>query len=122
MDTELISHVKSMVYLKTNNGIEAFSVSNIIYFFIENGRVKMVLYKGKAVLLRYSLTKLEAIFSTYQFYRCHAKILINLTHFRYYNHKSSIVVLNNNIKISVAYDRKTAFYQLVNNLLASTSC
>jgi DNA-binding LytR/AlgR family response regulator len=116
MDITPTSPLSTMVSLKTTKGIEFFSAQNIIYFFIENREVKTLLHDGQIVKVFHSLAELQTIVSMFHFHRCHAKCLINLTHVRCYNHKTSSVELSNNIIVKVAFDRKTEFKQLIYNI------
>ena len=105
------------ISLKTANGIEIFNIADIIYCFIENREVEIVLLNGQTTRLFHSLTEFEAMLVPFHFYRCHAKNVINFAHVRLYNHKTGSLKLSNNIEIKVAWDRKVKFRQLIYNLL-----
>lgn len=111
----------STVYLKTDNGITLFTISNIICFNIDNDEVIAMQHDEQIENVRHSLTELEHILPTAQFFRIHAKSLINLTHVRCYNHKTCCVTLSNNQKLIVACKRKVTFKHLLYNEIAHLS-
>lgn len=105
------------ISLKTANGIEIFEIADIIYCFIETREVEIVLLNGQQTRVFHSISDLEAIFSPFDFYRCHAKNVINFEHVRLYNHKTGSLGLSNNIELKVAWDRRVNFKQLIYSLL-----
>jgi DNA-binding LytR/AlgR family response regulator len=109
------------ISLNTANGIEIFNIADIIYCFIENREVEIVLLNGQTTKVLHSISYLESIFSPFDFYRCHAKNVINFAHVRLYNHKTGSHRLSNNIELKVACDRKVKFKQLIYSLLPPPS-
>jgi DNA-binding LytR/AlgR family response regulator len=105
------------ISLKTANGIEIFNIADIIYCFIENREVEIVLLNGQTTRVFHSVSELEAILAPFHFHRSHAKNVINIAHVRLYNHKSGSLRLSKNIELKVAWDRKVKFKQLICNLL-----
>ena len=103
--------------LKTKFGTEFIEVSEIIYFFVEDCKVKALLFNGHTIRVFHTLSELESSMSDMHFYRCHAARLINLGHVKRYNHKTCIIELSNNISLKVACYRKVEF----NRMIYSTS-
>jgi DNA-binding LytR/AlgR family response regulator len=101
------------ISLKTTNGIEIFEIADIIYCFIENREVEILLLNRLKTRVFHSLSELEVIFAPFHFYRCHAKNVINLDHVKLYNHKTGYLRLSNNIELKVACDRKVNFKQMI---------
>jgi len=116
MDT-LFHSFHEKIALKTTLGIEFFIVSDIICFFIERRKVKVILIDGTTIKVFHSLTELESAMTEFNFYRCHASRIINLVHIKRYTHKTGILELSNNLTIKVACYRKTNFNNLINSQL-----
>jgi DNA-binding LytR/AlgR family response regulator len=103
----------STVYLKTDEGLTSFYISDILCFQIENEHVIALQLDGQVEKVHHPLSELESMFTTFQFFRIHAKSLINLSHIKCYNHKISCVTLNNGKKLSVAKKRKRELNKLL---------
>lgn len=107
--------------LKTKFGTEFIEISEIIYFFIEGGKVNALLIDGQSIRVFHTLAILESSLSELNFHRCHSAILINLVHIRRYNHKTCTVELTNNISVKVACYRKVEFNRMINSTLSPPS-
>ena len=79
--------------LKTTKDIEIINPADVLYFSIENHEVNMYLAIGDASVILHPLKELEALFAPYNFYRCHARFLINLAHIKRYTHKTGEIEL-----------------------------
>ena len=99
--------------LKTTKGIEIINPADVLYFSIENHEVNMYLAIGDASVILHPLKELEALFAPYNFYRCHARFLINLAHIKRYTHKTGEIELQHSKIVKVAFDRKTKFKQMI---------
>jgi two-component system LytT family response regulator len=99
--------------LKTTSGIAMIIPADVLYFSIENHEVKLYSTNGDASIILHSMKELEAIFEPYNFYRCHARFLINLAHVKRYTHKTGEIELLHSKTVKVAFDRKIKFKQLI---------
>lgn len=108
---------KASIPLNTSLGIEFFKISNIVYFYIENHKVSVLLTDGQIIMVYHTLKELESFFADHHFYRCHAARLINLDHVKRYNHKTCIIELTNNLFVKVANYRKVNFKRLLYSTL-----
>jgi len=108
-----MNHSISTVYLKTDKGLSSFCIPDIMYFHIENDEVKALQIDGQIDNVHHSLSELESMFTTFDFFRIHAKSLINLLHIKHYNHKICSVTLKNEKRLIVSQKRKTELYKLL---------
>lgn len=99
--------------LKTFNGIEIFCIADIIYCFIQNREVQLLLMSGQTIKLYHSLKELESFLTPFHFFRCHAKTLINAGHVSRYNHKTGCIRLDENIELQVAFHRRIQVKQMI---------
>lgn len=90
---DFTSNYSVRIPLKTKTGIEFFSVSDIVCFYIENSKVKALFVDGNPIRIFHTLIELETSLAKLHFYRCHSASLINLTHIKRYTHKTCIVEL-----------------------------
>lgn len=114
-DQPIATLTDSTVYLKTDEGLTSFCISEILYFQTENDEVHVLQVNGQIEKVHHTLKELEDTFSAAQFFRCHAKNLINLSHIKCYNHKIRCITLSNENKLNVAKKRK----QELKNILYS---
>jgi len=99
--------------LKTTKGIEIINPADVLYFSIENHDVKLYSTNEETGIILHTLKELEELFTPYNFYRCHARFLINLAHIKRYTHKTGEIELQHSKKVKVAFDRKTKFKQMI---------
>ena len=99
--------------LKTTKGIEIINPADVLYFSIESHDVKLHSTNEDTGIILHTLKELEDLFTPYNFYRCHARFLINLAHIKRYTHKTGEIELQHSKTVKVAFDRKTKFKQLI---------
>ena len=107
MNQPVATLTDSTVYLKTDEGLTSFFLSEILYFETENDEVLVLQVNGQITRVHHTLKELENMFSSAQFFRCHAKNLINLLHIKCYNHKICCITLTNENKLNVAKKTET---------------
>jgi len=99
--------------LKTTKGIEIINPADVLYFSIENHDVKLHSTNEDTGIILHTLKELEDLFTPYNFFRCHARFLINLAHIKRYTHKTGEIELQHSKTAKVAFDRKIKFKQLI---------
>lgn len=103
------------------NGLELFHINEIIFFEIENGIVYIKLSSYQRVPVKNTLKDLENRLRIYAFYRIHARHLVNFLYVRKYIHKTGDLTMADDVVLTVAKDRKSAFKSKVESLFGKTA-
>jgi hypothetical protein len=94
---------------------QIIDAADILYCYISDGKVSIVLLSGEEIKTRYSLKFLEEVkLKNIKTIRCHAKILVSMEHRIIYNSGFRKIILCNGIEVTVAKDRKKIIKRILN--------
>ena len=96
------------IVLNTTDGNKVFLVKNILYFESISNYFKICCTDNTEYLCRGTLTQLEKLISSYDFYRIHSAYIVNLENINSICEKSYVVVKNGH-KIPIAQKRLSSF-------------
>ena len=102
------------IILKTQDDIHVVALKDIIQAQADNNYTLFHLTNFNKVLVSKSLKKFDNDLSKYGFLRIHQSHLINSAHILSYNRKKQCVVLNEEIEVPVAQNRKQLLIDFFN--------
>jgi len=113
----MINNQTRLVSVKTYLNLQLINASDILCCVSAGRTADVILVSGKSIQTMHSLKELEEKLKHGRFLRCHAKYLINLEHPLTYDSQNREIELSNNMKLSVAKDRKALVTKILNNSL-----
>jgi len=100
-----------------NDGLIFTDVSSIIMFEAERSYCHVYLANGSKLLLSKSMNNFEDLLTGRSyFFRPHRSFLINMNYMRKYLPGTSEILMDNNVSVSVARERKALFESLLKEL------
>lgn len=102
------------IWIPNGNEYEAFDIKRIYYCESKNQYTIFHIEEGnntfKTVISSKGIGEWEKELAEYKFCRIHSQILVNLRHIKkYINGEGGIIVLTNNINLSVSKSKKQKF-------------
>lgn len=111
------AEVSKKIILQDANTIHTVQVHDILYLEASADCTQLYLSNKRQILLANPLQKYEILLEKMGFFRCHKSYIINLRAIRKFERKGKgTVILENNIKIPIASNKKEALIALLDLL------
>jgi two-component system LytT family response regulator len=108
------------IALPMSDGLLFVDVSEIIFFEADRAYTHVFLKNGSKITVSKPMRVFEEILNTRPFFfRPHRSYLINLNYMKKYNKGDAVIVMDNNVNVSVSRERKQDFENLLKELKLS---
>lgn len=102
------------IWIPSGKEYEAIEIENIYYCESNNQYTVFYINDGRKIVASKGLSEWERQLEGHDFCRIHSQYLVNLHHVKkFINNKVGIVVLSNNIQLSVSQSKKQKFMEFI---------
>lgn len=111
------SNTVQKIALTMNNGLLFVELNNIVLFEADRAYTNVFLTDGSKVMVSKPMRTFEDILTGHNFiFRPHRSFLINIRHIKKYLKGESLIVMDNNMNVSISRERKQDFENLLKEL------